>query len=179
MLIITFVFFGNISIFSSTFCNEDSLFTSKIKLLRHYADNYNPKSILTEDTVNVAMPPLPDTLISNTINYIWVRDSSEVEKCIVVILLKLYKSHLICCKQSYDIRPNGEYNNISNPIFYYFTRLAGLCDLSKGDMIDYINCGPITSSEIYDYVFANKRLLKYKPILKEYNHITDIINKSR
>ncbi len=179
LLIITLVLWGNIAVCSSSYCNKDSLLSSKIKLLRDYADNYNPISTLTRDTINVAMPPLMDTLLSRTINYIWLRDSSEVEKFIAVILLKLYKSHLVCCKQSYDIRPNGAYSKMSNPIFYYFTRLAGLCDLSKGDMIDYINCGPITSNIIFDYVSDNKRLLKYKPILKEYNQITDIINKSR
>lgn len=102
-------------------------------------------------------------------------DSLEVEKFIVVVLLKLYKSHLLCCRQSYDVRPNVEYTAFTQPIFYYFTKLANLSDLSTGDVVDNINCGPVTSADAYCYVAQNKRLLKYHSIRYEYNQISKML----
>jgi hypothetical protein len=164
-LFISLFLYGNSANCSNYFCCRDSILIQKIISIYEYANKYNPVSVFQEDTIIIAMPPSSDTLMAKTFNYVWVRDSLEVEKSIVIILLKLYKSHLICCHQSYDIRPNGEYSELTNPVFYYFTKFAKLPDFSKGNILDYINFGPITSNIIYDYVEKNRRLLETVLIL--------------
>jgi hypothetical protein len=55
-----------------------------------------------------------------------VKDNKDsAERLLVLVLLKVYRSHLYCCNQPYAIGNVNEKDSISNPILYNFYKISG------------------------------------------------------
>lgn len=135
--------------------------------LRIFAEEYLPRT-----TPNLGPDKLPE--ISQELRgLIYTLDEVEKsnnEKYIVLIVLKLYHSHLECCNQSYELRVGGQLDSLRTPILYAFLQYTGQYDLGKAIKF-------IPSSISYDWVKQNSVLSDFRPIAKEIGRIKKRIKK--
>lgn len=88
----------------------------------------------------------------------------DIEKYISLILLKVYKSHLTCCKQSYDIGTGSHTSDsIFKPIQYEFYQFS-----------KYERPEALPSSAIYEWVLEQTILKKDSLIQVEINAIDNL-----
>lgn len=80
-----------------------------------------------------------------------------------LMLLKIYRSHLICCNQSYSIaNETSSIDSIENPLFYYFKKTTNYTE----------NKELTTTSFILKWVVEQNDLLGWEPIKKEIAYIS-------
>ncbi|MBP6391818.1 MAG: hypothetical protein KA175_14380 [Flavobacteriales bacterium] len=95
-------------------------------------------------------------------------DKAAQEKLLTLLFLKVYRAHLECCHQSYDLRtsPIGSDRN-KDPLVFQFVELL---KYQQGDVrLDFI------SSEIaFNHVAANKTLLNDPRVRQEHDAILTI-----
>jgi len=131
--------------------------SNAVKILKKFAENYHPNNKVNE------LPEMLPIIALEIKNSIYQADSSG-EQYLTLILLKLYKVHLECCNQSYELRPDSELDTISNPILDEFLKITQLYDSKK--TIEFI-----PSSIAYDWIIKHPYLCKYSPINIEMNEI--------
>lgn len=127
--------------------------TDAVRVLKTFAENYKPNNKVNESPA--ALPIVTEELKSA----IYQADSVG-EKYLTLILLKLYKAHLECCNQSYELRPDSELDIISNPILDEFLKTTKLYNSKKS--IEFI-----PSSIVYEWIIKHPYLCEYSPINKE------------
>ena len=137
--------------------NQD---TSKIDLPKFFAENYKPNNFH-----NTSPDELP--VVSNEIRTAIYQNEVRSEKYLTLIILKLYRAHLECCNQSYELRKGYKLDSLDTPILFEFIKITKIYDLNNP--IEFI-----PSSIAYNLVNKNKELLKYPPIKKEFDLIFEL-----
>ena len=135
--------------------------------LQKFAEDYTPRN--THNVGPDKVPKITDKIRA----IIYTRDSSTIlenEKYITLILLKLYRSHLECCNQSYELREINKLDSLDTPIIYAFLRYTNLYDLRKPIKF-------IPSSISYEWIKRKPILLDYEPIKNETVRIEELQNK--
>ena len=89
-------------------------------------------------------------------------DPSSCEKYLALVFVKLYRSHLECCNQSYELRtkPLGGIDKAADPLLFEFNSLTKMLDSSKP--IEFISSG-----RPYNWVKERAYLLNDPSIKKE------------
>ena len=91
-----------------------------------------------------------------------IEDPSSCTKYLALVFIKLYRSHLECCNQSYDLRtkPSPSIDKESDPLLFQFISLTKMFDASRS--IEFISSGMP-----YEWIKTNPRLLKDHSIQHE------------
>ena len=131
---------------------------SSANKLEKFACEYRPPL-----TVNVGVNKLPyvNKDLLGAINNLMINDTAMCEKYLSLILLKLYKSHLNCCHQSYDLKTGRAIDSLNNPIVFAFIKCTRMYNLNEP--IEFIS-----SSMGYEWVLNNKWVLRDKRLNKEF-----------
>lgn len=127
--------------------------------IRKFAEEYSPNASMNESPV---IPPLLSSDLVYCLDKITEKDKQIY---VTLIFLKIYRAHLQCCNQSYDLRDNEPLDSVHTKLLWVFLSLNKLeYDLTKP--IEFI-----PSSIAYDFVNKNLHLLRYDSIKKEYSFI--------
>ncbi|KJS05177.1 MAG: hypothetical protein VR77_09260 [Flavobacteriales bacterium BRH_c54] len=97
-------------------------------------------------------------------------DKNASEQYITLIILKLYRSHLECCNQAYEIRKTNIIDKEEQPLLYQFIILSNIIDVNEIKEF-------LPSSIGYDFVMEKPSLRKYKAIDNEMNTINRILKR--
>lgn len=148
--------------FSCTKTDENKRDKS-LQIIKNYSENYFPK---IDSNFPIAKLEQPQSEVINAIRFLLAINDTSYCKYIMLILLKLYHSHLDNHHQSYDLRPVNEIpKNPSNDILKAFCKIAKL----KGYQIEFMS-----SQEPFDFVNSNNEFLCYDPIGEEMHTIDSI-----
>ncbi len=128
--------------------------------------NYNSlKEFAQEFNDNFRLPIINNNIKNDIINLRY-SDKHELEKYISLVLLKVYKSHLICCSQGYDIGSGyHDQDSLFRPLQYEFYKFS-----------EYKRHEGLHSGVIYEWVQKNNSLLADSLIQNEINEIDKIKN---
>jgi hypothetical protein len=137
-----------------------------LEIARQFAENFLPDT--TMESGMKKMNTFPDSVVKA---FKAIRtDRQNQERYLTLIYLKIYRGHLQCCHQSYELRakPNGiGIDSIADPLLFEYNLITKQFDNNKG--IEMIN------SAIADtWVERNKNLLSDNQIKKEYRLIKTI-----
>lgn len=131
-----------------------------------FAEDYKPVS---NTELGIALlTDIPDS-IAYSFRQLRLNGNNEYVKYLTLILVKLYRTHLKCCHQGYEIRnkPRKGIDSIADPLLYEFNLISKTFDNNKP--IEFINSGIGHS-----WLEENKQLLKYDRLKKEYEEIEKI-----
>lgn len=89
-------------------------------------------------------------------------DRSSCEKYLALMFIKLYRSHLECCNQPYELRtkPLGGIDKDADPLLFEFNSLTKLFDPSSSIEL-------ISSEMPFEWIKRNSHLRKVPSIKKE------------
>lgn len=132
-----------------------------IEVLKEFAEYYHPNNKVNEPPDK--LPTLTED-IKNSIYETRQSDSSAYQRYITLIILKLYRSHLECCNQTYELRQDFKLDSMQTPILFAFLDFTRLYDISRP--IEFI-----PSSIAYKWVQERPTLLNYPPIQEEVEKI--------
>lgn len=141
---------------------------SNLENLKKFAESFNPSGKRNEK---------PDTLpsvskeIKDVISKLHNDQYSEGEKYIVLIILKLHRSHLECCNQTYELRQKyGNYTieGITSPILQEFLRFTK--NYKNNELIEFL-----PSSIAYNWIEKNGNIFKYELITEEFKKIKALL----
>jgi hypothetical protein len=135
--------------------------------LKVFAENYQPSN---EKNKGPDKLPEVNERIKDIILNIEEKHYDESEKHLTLIILKLYRSHLECCNQSYELRNNFILNKEEQPILYKYLIITE--EIAVEGFIEFI-----PSSIAYDWVTKKPELLIYEPIKVEFERIRDNIKR--
>lgn len=141
------------------FSNQDNL-----KIAKEFAESYLPDSIPNKGVEELR--DIPDSVVYAFRNL----DNKEAkEKYLVLIFLKLYRSHMQCCHQSYDLRTkfSNKIDSITDPLLFEYNLVTK----------QYTNDKPIEFIPSFiaeRWVDSHPYLLKYQNIQTEYNKIKKV-----
>lgn len=138
--------------------------TDARKILKTFAENYEPKNKINQ-------PPDMLPKVSESIKKAIYEADTAGEKYLTLIILKLYRAHLECCNQSYELRPDSELNIVSNPILNEFLKITKQYSSTK-----YIEFIP--SSIAYEWTVKHPYLSEYDDINREIAKIKKLKNKN-
>ncbi len=127
-----------------------------LMLVKAFAENYAPNRDSPAQLENV--PAEVARAFENLRN----SDPSSCEKYLALVFVKLYRSHLECCNQSYELRtkPSSGIDKTADPLLFVFNSITKMFDASK--TIEFI------SSEMpYEWVKVHSYLLNDPSIKKE------------
>lgn len=166
---ITFFVIFSLNFFSFQNCKNKNILTSqkskKILELKEFAERYKAEN--NEFNNHLQLPEID----SNLAKIILIECDSmkrDCEKYLTLIILKMYKAHLKCCNQTYEIRNKLSFNREEQPILYQFLKITGIYD--PNIFVEFI-----PSSISYQWVKNNQELMKYKPIRSEIREIERIL----
>ena len=142
--------------------------------LKEFSYSYNPR--ITDGDL---FPAIYEDSINweNVIFQSAQKDSLKTVQYVSLILLKLYKAHVLCCDQAYTLNPK-------NPIIYYFLSYNGFYEneyvqnLPKGLVNDLIwsNIAYRWLNNEFKYLARNQKLvLKNKFVKSEFFEIKNIV----
>ncbi len=140
--------------------NED---LAKIK---NYAENIEPSPVDANDTTFGIILPVPSDAIVKALKKSYKKDKKEVEKYVVLVMLKLYAEQVRCCHKAFQIWGDGCTED-KEPLTYYYLKITNECNPDKKNA-----CLPFKSSMSYLWVMKNSSLLDYAPIKAEMDYIT-------
>lgn len=128
------------------------------------AEDFNTHYIEKDSSI------IPDVFIySKTQRKIMLRaikmDKKEAENFVMLILLKVYKSQLECCKMGYNLAVSGckkEYNTI----VYLFIKMSKFCNMNSK-----MDCTYISSTVPYNWVKSHQEYFSYSSIQIELDNI--------
>ncbi len=144
---------------------ESSQTIDNLSRVRQFAENFT--SDTTEQSRFNKTFTFPDSVV---MAFKSLRsDSINQEKYLTLLYLKIYRRHLQCCHQSYELRENsaGGIDSIADPLLYEYNRITNFFDSNKS--IERIGSGFAEA-----WVEKNKRLLSYDKIKQEYKTIKTI-----
>ena len=146
---------------NDTISHQDNL-----KIARQFAENFAPDSTMQSGMRKTNY--FPDSVVEA---FKAIRaDQQNQEKYLTLIYLKIYRGHLQCCHQSYELRakPNSiGIDSISDPLLFEYNLITKLFDNNSRIEI-------ITSGIADTWVERNKNLLSDDQIKKEYRLIKTI-----
>jgi len=102
-----------------------------------------------------------------TINLLSKTGSDSIKKLLVLVLLKVYRSHLYCCNQAYAIKNELEVDSLVNPVLFNFYKVS---DFSISNEL-------VLSSDIYNWVITKNEHTAWQPIKEEIDKIQVRLNK--
>jgi hypothetical protein len=137
---------------------------------KQIAENYNPEIIL--DSSKVPDVPIFDKVQREIILKAYRKNRKETEKYVMLILLKVYKAQLICCKMGFNLSDNG-FARDYNTIVFLFIQFTKFCNIKSE-----LECTYISSAIVYSWVSEHDQYLNYEPIKKELAEIT-LLDKNR
>ena len=155
-----------------TEANPNSTKTENVDTLRNvntanfFVHHYNPNR---KSNSGIARLPVPsDSIVSA---FLFVKDNypDKFETQLTILLLKLYRAHLECCHQSYEIRqePSTELSPTRDFLVYEFNLLSHQFPANKRLEL-------ITSTIGYNYVKSNPRLLTNDTVRVYFEAIEEI-----
>lgn len=168
---------STISKFDKEFKNENEIISAKedfsndvdyAKIAANFAEKFNPTP--TSDREVQSLVNVPDS-VSKAYKYLRNNSFQKSEVLLTIIFLKLYRSHLECCHQSYESRTNiphtGNIDSIADPLLYEYNLIINFFDNSR--QIEFINSGIAHS-----WAEKNRNLLENKIVKKEFEEIERI-----
>lgn len=146
--------------------SNDSL-SVLLKRAKKFAEEYNP---ISNSELGIALlTNVPDSIVYS-FKQLRVRGNKEHVKYLVLVLVKVYRTHLKCCHQGYELR-NKPYSlgidSISDPLLYEFNKVSKIFD--PVNRIEFINSGFWQT-----WLENNKHLLEYDKLRKEYQEVEKI-----
>ncbi len=137
-----------------------------LKIVRQFAENFVPDTTMQSGMKK--MNNFPDSVVKA---FKAIRaDRQNQEKYLTLIYLKIYRGHLQCCHQSYELRTKTNsmgIDSIADPLLFEYNLIIKQFDKDK--RIEMIN-----SSMADSWVEKNKYLLSDDQIKKEYRLIKSI-----
>lgn len=94
-------------------------------------------------------------------------DQSSCEKYLALVFVKLYRSHLECCNQSYELRtkPSSGFDKTADPLLFVFNSITKQFDASKP--IEFISSGmPYEWVKMRSYLLNDAAIKKEVAIIK-------------
>lgn len=136
-------------------------------LLRQYALEYEPTP--EKGKVVPTLNQIPEN-ISQAFQKARLAGRPE-EKSLVLIFAKLYRAHLFCCHQSYEIRTNNtQFITAEDPMVFEVISLIERYPTNSH--FEFLSSGIIM-----DVLEEREDLLDFEPIRKEYDIIQEIRTK--
>lgn len=146
---------------NDTISSQDNL-----KIARQFAEGFLPDTTMQSGMRK--MNNFPDSVVKA---FKAIRaDRQNQEKYLTLIYLKIYRGHLQCCHQSYELRtkPNSiGIDSIADPLLFEYNLITKQFDNDK-------RIEMITSGIADTWVEKNKNLLSDDQIKKEYRLIKTI-----
>ncbi len=146
--------------------SNDSL-TILLNRSKKFAENYKPVS--NSEFGIATLTNIPDSIVYS-FRQLRLHSNNEYVKYLTLILVRVYRTHLKCCHQGYEMRnkPSGKgIDSIADPLLYEFNLISKTFENNKP--IEFINSGIGHS-----WLEENKQLLKYDRLKKEYEEIEKI-----
>lgn len=140
-----------------------------LNVVRKFSESYDPKT--NSKTEIPFLKNIPEN-IAYSIKRLRINGNEEYIKHLTLILVKLYKEHLKCCHQGYELRNKVSIvgiDSIADPLLFEFNLVSKIFDNKKP--IEFIN-----SAIAFSWVEQNKQLLDYKKLKSEYDKIKKIIS---
>lgn len=152
---------------SITIVNENIRVRDNIEIAKQFSENFNPDTTIKNGFAQ--MFNFPDSVVSA---FKALRsDRKNQEKYLTLLYLKIYRGHLQCCHQSYEIRKTIRQDigidSISDPLLYEFNLITKQFDSRK--RIEMISSGIADN-----WLTKNKQLLEYDKINSQYKLIRTI-----
>jgi len=140
---------------------------SEVIALKQFAESYNP---VTDSNLKIAkLPDIPDK-IRSSFPILRQKNKKELEQYLTLIFIKLYRSHMECCHQDYEIRTSKAtymIDSIGDALIYEYNLITK--NYNPNTIIEFVS-----SSIGYDWTKKHPSLLKYNAIKKEYDIIRQI-----
>ena len=142
--------------------NQDHL-----KIAREFAESYKPDSIPNNNGV-ANVPKVADSVLI-AFKSLAYQNNEAAKKYLTLIFLKLYRAHMQCCHQSYELREGSieKIDSIKDPLLYVFNDITKLYDHSA--RIEFVS-----SAISKNLVDSNQQLLQYDKIKLEYRKIQKV-----
>jgi hypothetical protein len=132
-----------------------------LMLVKAFAENYAPNRDSPAQLENVpAEVALAFEKLGNS-------DQSSCEKYLALVFVKLYRSHLECCNQSYELRtkPSSGIDKAADPLLFVFNSITKKFDASKP--IEFISSGmPYEWVKVRSYLLNDAAIKKEVAIIK-------------
>jgi hypothetical protein len=137
-----------------------------LKLVTEFAEVFSPN--LVPNTGVASVPSVPDSVLV-AFKALGNIDKTAEEKYLTLIFLKLYRAHMQCCHQSYELRKNSATNidSTTDALLYEYNLVTK--QYSPDERIEFVS-----SHIAQSWVDSNKYLLKYNRIRIEYDKIKKI-----
>ena len=132
--------------------------STDVSTIKKFAENYQPKSGRTV----IPEPPEPSEKVLQAISNLVKNGSTEHEKYIVLIFLRIDRFNIEHFKQSYEL-------GRVNPLTKEFYRII---KADYGSDVEFRSSGLAS-----EYVSRNEELLKYQPIQKEMDLLNKVVDK--
>lgn len=137
---------------------------------KQIAENYTPE--IESDSSKVPDVPIFDKAQREIILKAYKKNKKETENYVMLILLKVYKAQLKCCKMGYNLSDNG-FARDYNSIVFLFIQSTNFCNIKSE-----LECTYISSAVVYNWVSDHTQYLSYEPIKKELAEI-NLLDKNR
>jgi len=155
-----FILFLIISNSYNTLAKKDSCLVE----FKQIAEDFNPHYIENNSSI---IPDVP--IYSKTQRKIILRaikmDKKEAENYVMLILLKVYKAQLECCKMGYNLVDHG-YEKENNIIVYLFIKMSRFCNMNSK-----MDCSYISSAIPYNWVKSHQEYFRCSAIQTELDNI--------
>jgi hypothetical protein len=134
-----------------------------LKLAKKFAEAYSPN--LVPNTGVAEVPSVPDSVLA-AFKALGTINKADEEKYLTLIFLKLYRAHMQCCHQSYELRKKLATNidSVTDALLYEYNLVTK--QYSLDEPIEFV-----PSHIVQSWVDSNKHLLKYNQIRMEYDKI--------
>jgi hypothetical protein len=139
--------------------------TEPLSFVKTFSKQFNPKS---DSTHRVPALPMLTEDERNQLILAFKKDKKISGRCLTLMMLKLYYSHIKCCNQSYMLSA-GEttIDSVKQPILYRYLNYSGQY---KPEVIY-----ELTSRVAYDWVQKHPDEESFKPIKKEMGNIKKLL----
>ena len=148
--------------------SKDSL-TILLNRAKRFAEKYKP---ISNSELGIALlTNVPDSIVYS-FKQLRIHGNNEYVKYLTLILVKVYRTHLKCCHQGYELRNNTHgkgIDSIADPLLYEFNLISKIYD--NINRIEFIN-----SAIGHTWLEENKQLLEYDKLKKEYLEVEKIGN---
>lgn len=126
---------------------------TNLQVAKSFAENYEPQKEGVDVPAHVV----------EAFTHLKTEDLSACEKYLALIFIKLYRAHLECCNQSYDLRLKFSLriDRVVDPLLFEFNSITKMYDMDKP--IEFIS-----SAMAYDWVKAHTYLRNDPAIKKEF-----------
>lgn len=136
-----------------------------LETVRNYAESYSPTS---QQSSNVpSLHNVPDSIVTAFHN-LKTTDRKEYEKQLALIFIKLYRAHIECCNQSYELRNSLPLDRRQDPLIYAFILLTNYFQAEKPTEF-------ISSSIAYKWIQENPHITDNASIREQIDVIEKIL----